>query len=231
MRPSRTSRAAKPFPARAILTRLIAEAGYNGERIVLLDAADIPQLHAEALVTNDLLQKLGLNVELATTEWGTVVKRVQMREPIEQGGWNVFVTAFASFDMINPATNRFLRAGGVKGAHPAGRRTKRSRPCGRPGSPQRTRPGGVISPIRSSSGRSNSCPTFLLGSSSADGHFARTSLACSMRRSRSYGTSKSASAQAHSGSAAISTSTASAIVLSRQTLIRVLSTRRAGTAD
>jgi peptide/nickel transport system substrate-binding protein len=83
-----------------------------------LDAADIPQLHAEALVTNDLLQKLGLNVELATTEWGTVIKRVLMREPVEQGGWNVFVTAFASFDMINPATNRFLRAGGVKGAPP-----------------------------------------------------------------------------------------------------------------
>jgi peptide/nickel transport system substrate-binding protein len=99
--------------------RLISEAGYKGERVVLLDAADIQQLHAEALVTNDLLQKLGLNVELATTEWGTVIKRVLMREPVEQGGWNVFVTAFASFDMINPATNRFLRAGGVKGA-PAG---------------------------------------------------------------------------------------------------------------
>jgi peptide/nickel transport system substrate-binding protein len=98
--------------------RLIGEAGYNGERVVLLDAADIPQLHAEALVTNDLLQKLGLNVELATTEWGTVIKRVQMREPVDQGGWNVFITAFASFDMINPATNRFLRAGGVKGAPP-----------------------------------------------------------------------------------------------------------------
>jgi peptide/nickel transport system substrate-binding protein len=98
--------------------RLIGKAGYNGERVVLLDAADIPQLHAEALVTNDLLQKLGLNVELATTEWGTVIKRVLMREPVAQGGWNVFVTAFASFDMINPATNRFLRAGGVKGAPP-----------------------------------------------------------------------------------------------------------------
>ena len=59
--------------------RLIGEAGYKGERVVLLDAADIPQLHAEALVTNDLLQRLGLSVELATTEWGTVIKRVLMR--------------------------------------------------------------------------------------------------------------------------------------------------------
>jgi peptide/nickel transport system substrate-binding protein len=98
--------------------RLIGEAGYNGERIVLLDAADIPQLHAEALVTNDLLHRLGLNVELATAEWGTVVKRVLMREPIEKGGWNVMGTTFAFYDMINPATNRFLRTGGLTGSAP-----------------------------------------------------------------------------------------------------------------
>jgi peptide/nickel transport system substrate-binding protein len=98
--------------------RLIAEAGYKGERIVLLDPADIPQLHAEALVTNDLLKRLGLNVDLVTAEWGTVIRRVNTKEPPEQGGWNVFVTAFAAFDMINPATNRMLRAGGVSGSPP-----------------------------------------------------------------------------------------------------------------
>jgi peptide/nickel transport system substrate-binding protein len=98
--------------------RLIAKAGYTGERVVVLDAADIPQLHAEALVTNDVLHRLGLNVELATAEWGTVIKRVLMREPVEQGGWSVMNTTFAYFDMINPATNRFLRAGGVTGSPP-----------------------------------------------------------------------------------------------------------------
>jgi peptide/nickel transport system substrate-binding protein len=82
----------------------------------MLDAADIPHLHTEALVTNDLLKRLGLKVELATAEWGTVVKRFNMREPLEQGGWSLYNTVFASFDMINPATNRFLRAGGVAGA-------------------------------------------------------------------------------------------------------------------
>ena len=97
---------------------LIGEAGYMGERIVVLDAADIPQLHAESLVTADLLKRLGLNVELATAEWGTTIKRLNMREPVEQGGWNIFTTVFASFDAINPATNRSLRAGGVMGSPP-----------------------------------------------------------------------------------------------------------------
>ena len=95
--------------------RLVAEAGYKGERVVLLDPADIPQLHAEALVTEELLKKLGLNVELATSEWGTVVKRLQVKEPVDKGGWSIFGTAFASFDMLNPATNRNLRAPGPNG--------------------------------------------------------------------------------------------------------------------
>jgi peptide/nickel transport system substrate-binding protein len=98
--------------------KLIAEAGYKGERIVLLDPADLPQLHAEALVANDMLQRLGLNIDLVTAEWGTVIKRVNMREAPDQGGWNVFVTGFAAYDMIDPATNRFLRAGGVAGSPP-----------------------------------------------------------------------------------------------------------------
>ncbi len=98
--------------------KLIAEAGYKGERIVLLDPADIPQLHAEALVTNDMLKRLGLNVDLVGAEWGTVVKRLYSKDPIDKGGWNVFVTAFASFDMINPAVNRMLRASGTNGSPP-----------------------------------------------------------------------------------------------------------------
>jgi peptide/nickel transport system substrate-binding protein len=68
-------------------SRLVADAGYKGERVVLLDPANIPQLHAEALVTEGLLKKLGLNVELATGEWGTVVKRLSVKEPIDKGGW------------------------------------------------------------------------------------------------------------------------------------------------
>ena len=101
--------------ATGIAKRLVAEAGYKGERVVLLDPADIPQLHAEALVTEELLKKLGLKVDLATSEWGTIVKRVSVKEPVNQGGWNVFGTVFATYDMLNPATNRNLRALGPKG--------------------------------------------------------------------------------------------------------------------
>jgi peptide/nickel transport system substrate-binding protein len=98
--------------------KLVAEAGYNGERIVLLDPADIPQLHAEASVTADILKRLGLNIDIVTTEWGTVIKRIYSKDPIDKGGWNVSVTAFAAYDMLNPATTRVLRAPGEKGVLP-----------------------------------------------------------------------------------------------------------------
>ena len=70
----------------------------------------------EAPVTRDLLQRLGLNAELATAEWGTVVKRVLMRQPVERGGWSVMNTVPVCYDMINPTTNRFLRTGGLTGS-------------------------------------------------------------------------------------------------------------------
>jgi peptide/nickel transport system substrate-binding protein len=98
--------------------KLVAEAGYKGERVVLLDPADIPQLHAEALVTGDMLKRLGLNVDVVSTEWGTVIKRIYSKDPVDQGGWSVFVTAYAAYDMLNPATTRSLRAPGAKGVLP-----------------------------------------------------------------------------------------------------------------
>jgi peptide/nickel transport system substrate-binding protein len=96
--------------------RLIAEAGYNGERIVVLDMVDSPQIHAQALITNDLLKRLGLNVDLATNEFGAIFKRFNNAEPVEQGGWSVHNPVIAYSDMTDPATNVYLHAGGVAGA-------------------------------------------------------------------------------------------------------------------
>ena len=54
---------------------LIAEAGYKSEKVVVLDAVDTPTAHAHGLVVFELLKRLGLNVELATSDWGTLVIR------------------------------------------------------------------------------------------------------------------------------------------------------------
>src|SRR5208282_2002754 len=74
--------------------RLIAEAGYKGEPIVVLDGVDLPTSHAHGLIAADLLKKLGFNVELASSDWGTVVTRRASKKPVAEGGWNVFGTDF-----------------------------------------------------------------------------------------------------------------------------------------
>ncbi len=94
--------------------KLIAEAGYKGEKIILLDAVDQPLIHAEALVATDLLKKLGLNVEVVASDWGTVVTRRASKKPPAEGGWNVFETGWVGADTLDPSLNVMLRANGDK---------------------------------------------------------------------------------------------------------------------
>jgi peptide/nickel transport system substrate-binding protein len=91
---------------------LIKEAGYHGEKVVLLDPTDFPTLHAMALVTNDLLHRLGINVELEAMDWGTLVSRRASKAPIDHGGWNIFLTTFPGIAMLDPSVNAPLRADG-----------------------------------------------------------------------------------------------------------------------
>jgi hypothetical protein len=92
--------------------KLIAEAGYKGEKIVVLDAVDQPFTHAEALGAADLMKKLGLNVEIAASDWGTLVTRRASKKPIEEGGWNLFATGWVGADTLDPSLNVMLRANG-----------------------------------------------------------------------------------------------------------------------
>jgi peptide/nickel transport system substrate-binding protein len=94
--------------------RMVAEAGYKGEPIVLLDGVDLPTSHAHAMIANDLLKKLGFNVELASADWGTVVNRRASKKAVADGGWNVFGTDFLGAEMLNPWLNPPLPANGEK---------------------------------------------------------------------------------------------------------------------
>jgi peptide/nickel transport system substrate-binding protein len=95
--------------------KLVAEAGYKGEKIVVLDAVDQPVAHSQALVVTDLMKKLGLTVELQAMDWGTLVTRRASMEPIDKGGWNIFCTGWVGADLIDPAENLSLRTNGKKG--------------------------------------------------------------------------------------------------------------------
>jgi peptide/nickel transport system substrate-binding protein len=90
----------------------LAAAGYNGEKIVVLGATTIPSIWAEASVATDVLQKIGMNVDLLALEWGAVVSRRASKEPPDKGGWNIFYTYLGGFGNISPGPNIAIRGSG-----------------------------------------------------------------------------------------------------------------------
>ncbi len=94
----------------------LAAAGYKGEKVVLMGASDFPSLKALADVANDMLTRAGFNVDYQVMDWGTVVQRRAKKDPIAQGGWNVFCTFWSGLDQANPAGSSFLRGNGQSAA-------------------------------------------------------------------------------------------------------------------
>jgi peptide/nickel transport system substrate-binding protein len=91
----------------------LASAGYQGERVVVLAASTIPNIFAEAQVATDVLQRIGMNIDLQIMEWGSVVARRASREPVDKGGWNIFYTYLGGMGNISPGPNIAIRASGA----------------------------------------------------------------------------------------------------------------------
>jgi peptide/nickel transport system substrate-binding protein len=94
--------------------QLIKESGYAGQRIVMLSATDQPIVNSQANVVADELRQLGLNVDLQSMDWGTLITRRASKEPVDKNGWSIFFTWLVGPDMISPALNFPLRANGEK---------------------------------------------------------------------------------------------------------------------
>ncbi len=93
---------------------LLKEAGYNGEKIAMMVPTDIAITKAEGDVAADLLARIGMNVDYQALDWGTVGARRAKKDPVAQGGWNIFFTWHAGADCINPAPYAALLANGDK---------------------------------------------------------------------------------------------------------------------
>ena len=64
--------------------QLLAEAGYKGEKIVVMAPSDFPTINAAALTTAAMLRKLGVNVDLQAMDWGTLTSRATHQGPAIQ---------------------------------------------------------------------------------------------------------------------------------------------------
>ena len=96
--------------------KALAEAGYKGEKVVLLSPTDIPSAKALAEISADLLTRIGMTVDAQPMDWATLVQRRAKTDPVDQGGWSLFHTSWSGLDMVNPAGHIFLRANGKAAA-------------------------------------------------------------------------------------------------------------------
>jgi peptide/nickel transport system substrate-binding protein len=92
--------------------RILAESGYNGERFVVLATTDIPVQTNYIQVIVDTMQRMGINVDAQAMDWATVLQRRASKNPIEDGGWNMFVTWWEGADLLNPVVQFALAANG-----------------------------------------------------------------------------------------------------------------------
>jgi peptide/nickel transport system substrate-binding protein len=93
---------------------MIKEA-YGGAKAIVINPTDFATIAPLGDITYDLLQKLGINVEMVAADWGTVVQRRASKEPVEKGGWSVFHTWFTGGFIINPVVSAPFRGQGANG--------------------------------------------------------------------------------------------------------------------
>jgi peptide/nickel transport system substrate-binding protein len=89
--------------------------GYAGEKVVIINPTDFPLIGPHGQITADRLRRIGFNVELAETDWGTVVQRRVRTEPVERGGWSIFHTFGSSLAYLNPAVSSLVKGPGASG--------------------------------------------------------------------------------------------------------------------
>jgi peptide/nickel transport system substrate-binding protein len=82
--------------------QLVAESGYRGEKIVLMEPGDVAGLSAVSQVAADLFKRLGLNVQAETMDLATMVARRNKKEPVEQGGWSCLPVQWSGLPIANP---------------------------------------------------------------------------------------------------------------------------------
>ncbi|MCK1492458.1 ABC transporter substrate-binding protein [Bradyrhizobium sp. 180] len=95
--------------------QLFNEAGYAGEKVVILQPTNLAYFSNASQLLAQELRKIGVNAELAPSDWGGVITRRVNKGPVESGGWSMFVTDEADYSLGNPLTTSFLVASGDNG--------------------------------------------------------------------------------------------------------------------
>ena len=95
-------------PARA--KQMLLDAGYKGEKVILLVASDVPYLNALGMMALQTLRSIGLNVDAVTMDWSSIGARRAKRDAPESGGWSAYTTVANEFSINSPIVSTYLGA-------------------------------------------------------------------------------------------------------------------------
>jgi peptide/nickel transport system substrate-binding protein len=99
-------------PNTEAIKRMLKDGGYNGERIALMHPTDPSSYDAACQIAESDFRRVGLNLDVQTTDWGTVTQRRISKEPLEKGGWSLFPSGFPTVDYSNPVLATGMRTNG-----------------------------------------------------------------------------------------------------------------------
>jgi peptide/nickel transport system substrate-binding protein len=88
--------------------QLLAEAGYHGEKVVLLSTREVAYVGALADVAADNLRRIGINVEIAESDFGTLASRRVSKNAPDKGGWSLFTTGLSGSALYSPLSNPLI---------------------------------------------------------------------------------------------------------------------------
>src|SRR5262249_41999823 len=89
---------------------LLKEAGYDSTSVLIMQPTDLAVLARFPVMAAQLLRQAGFKVDLQAMDWQTLVSRRAKKDPPSQGGWNILITNFTTFDLANPIAHALLSA-------------------------------------------------------------------------------------------------------------------------
>lgn len=85
--------------------QLLAEGGYQGEKVVLLVPTDVVYLAQASLMAAQTLRSIGMNVDIQQSNWAALTMRRTKRDRPSAGGWSMYFTVGGEFDANSPVTS------------------------------------------------------------------------------------------------------------------------------
>ena len=89
---------------------LLKEAGYDGTPVVMLAATDNPYLNNLGPLIKQQLERAGFKVQVAASDWQSLVMRLSRKDKPSEGGWSAYAAAIGVSDAQNPVDFPLLDA-------------------------------------------------------------------------------------------------------------------------